>query len=190
MRWTISLLVVFSCAGYAQEDPIAACLERIVGDKRFASIRGKVALGDASDTTFAMYSNESFATQADRAAIAGWSEARVECAKAGESHRQKERGPLTAAFILEGEHALVSLAVDLYHRRISYAEFNKRRQAAADNIRRQLAMAQRAKAREPAWELNTRTLRAPDEAAPQQPAFGNLLIQMRPDNPAAARRPR
>jgi hypothetical protein len=190
MRWTISLLVVFSCAGYAQEDPIAACLERIVGDKRFASIRGKVALGDAADTTFAMYSNESFASKADRAAIAGWSEARVGCAKAGDSHGQKERGPLTAAFILEGEHALVALAVELYHRRISYAEFNKRRQAAADNIRRQLAMAQRAKAREPAWELNTRTLRAPDEAAAPQPAFGNLLIQMRPDNPAAPRQSR
>ncbi len=124
---------------FAQQDPSIDCVKGLVMNARFAPIKDKLALGVSSDTTFAMLANESLASDDEREAISAWATARNECIKPGEEFRRRTYLPQVNALLLEAEGALLLLAVDLYNRKISYADYNKRRQAAVAELRNKIA---------------------------------------------------
>jgi hypothetical protein len=127
----------------AQSESLSACLEKLGADPAFALLANKVSLGAAATATPAMLADPSIANSKERPVISAWASTRADCLKT-ESKFGNEvyRPPLQAAGI-DAEHKLMAAAVELYDQKISYAEFNRRRLAIADEMREKAAQVSR-----------------------------------------------
>jgi len=179
-----SLIAAVPC--FAQQDPSIDCIRALPADARFAPIKAKFALGPTSDTTFAMLADESLASDEEREAISVWATARNECIKPGEEFRRRTYLPQVNALLLEAEGALLLLAVDLYNRKVTYAKFNKRRQAAVAELRNKIdAIAQQLSSEQQAQQhANQRAQNAIDAQRAQEAeaARRQILMQMIQNN--------
>ncbi len=210
MRWFAALASAATAIlafGQPPDDPVINCIRGLMTDERFSTIAGKISLGP-TETTFAMLADDSRPTDSERAAIGAWAEARDNCVKGGLAWAERAYPAELLALGLQGEHALLALTVELVNKKITYGEYNKRRQAMVDEIRKHAAavaerlQAQRvaekqtdeanrdaerraAEARAQADALNQQAIAAQNDIARRQMAMGLLLNQLRSFQPPA-----
>jgi hypothetical protein len=155
----------------AQQDPLVDCLKGLAADTRFTPIAAKLAINAATDTTFPMLADQTIANGAEQKAISDWATARAECVKGGEAHWQQHYPPQLHALAIEAENMMMALAVDLYNKKITFGEFNKRRQVAADEVRNKIvAMVQHLQSEKQAREKAEREARQRSQWQAQQQA--------------------
>jgi hypothetical protein len=133
LAMALLLLMHGLCA--AQQDSLAACLDKLVSDPAFALLAGKLALGTATSATPAMFADTSLASNKERPVIADWGAARAECLKANSQFGNAVYRPPLQAFGIDAENKVMAAAVELYDRKISFGEFNRRREAIAEERR-------------------------------------------------------
>lgn len=133
MRYRAALLalVLAAPAAFAQQDPSVGCMQSLREQPRFEAIKAKISLGRVRDSTFAMLADTTLPDEAERQAIAAWATARADCVRLGDDFR-KSWPPQLASLAVEAESRMTAEAVDLYQQKITFGEFNKRRQALAN----------------------------------------------------------
>lgn len=152
MRYSLVVVaLLLTCVpAHAQQDPVVTCIKALAPSKpanppfkseddKFPAISSKISIAVVTDTTLTMLADESLATPEEQHALSEWIDARAACVRSGDNWRQQNYPPQIYALALEGESRVRMLAADLYGRRISFGEFNKRRLALADDIRARLA---------------------------------------------------
>lgn len=158
LAMTLLILVYGLCQ--AQQQSLALCMDKQVADPAFAILAGKLALGAVTSTTPGMVADISLANTKERDAIAKWAAARAECIKADSRYGNEIYRPPLQAFGIDAENRLIAAAVDLYDRRISFGEFNRRRLAIADELRKKaLALSQQLQSQRTAQEHADQQLR-------------------------------
>ncbi|MDB5810851.1 MAG: hypothetical protein JWN94_2973 [Betaproteobacteria bacterium] len=123
----------------AQELSLAACLDRLLSDRSFAALIDKVDLGSGKSTTSRRTEDTSFANDKERAIIERWAASRADCLKANSRYGNDVYRPPLQAFTLDAENKVMAAAVELYDKKITYADFNRRRQAIYDELREKTA---------------------------------------------------
>lgn len=119
----------------AQQGSLASCIDKLAADSGFALLAGKLAVGMASGTTPAMAADTSLANSKERYVIAEWAAARAECLKADSRYGNAVYRPPLQTFGIDAENKVMAAAVELYDRKISFGEFNRRRQLIAEELR-------------------------------------------------------
>lgn len=133
LAMTLLLLIHGLCD--AQQESLASCLDKLAADPSFMLLAGKLAVGAVTGTMPAVAADPSLANNKERHVIAEWAAARAECIKADSRYGNAVyRAPLQA-FGIDAENKVMAAAVELYNRKISFGEFNRRRQAIAAELR-------------------------------------------------------
>ncbi len=123
----------------AQEISLAACLEKLAAVPGFAILADKVALGAGKNTAPRMLADPSLANNTERPVIGKWAAARADCLKANSRFGNEVYRPPLQAFSMDAENKIMAAAVELYDLKISYGEFNRRRQAIDQDLREKTA---------------------------------------------------
>ena len=134
---TMLLFMPGVCA--AQEESLTACLEKLATVPGFAILADKVALGAGKDTTPRMLADPSLANNTERPVIGKWAAARADCLKANSRFGNQVYRPPLQAFSMDAENKIMAAVVELYDLKISYGEFNRRRQAIDQDLREKTA---------------------------------------------------
>jgi hypothetical protein len=137
LAMALSLFTHGLCA--AQQETLESCLNGLAADSRFAPLAGKLAMGVAAGTTPAMTSDSSLASNKELPVIAAWAAARAECLKAESRYGNALYRPPMQAFGIDAENKVMAATEELFNRTISYGEFNRRRQAIAEELRGKVA---------------------------------------------------
>jgi flagellar biosynthesis GTPase FlhF len=116
----------------AQQDRLTACFQNLASRPQFSSISAKLDIGTAARSSPAMLSDNSIAKDNERRAIADWAAARAECLQAAHQEGTALYRPPLLAYGIEAENKVLAAAVDLYDRKISFGEFNRRRQVISE----------------------------------------------------------
>jgi hypothetical protein len=125
--------------GYAQQDSLAACMDRLATDSRFATLARKLEVGAMTGASPAMLADASFAGSRERQALSEWAEARGACiGEEGKRGNAAYRPPLQT-YSIEAENKVMAAAVALYNREISFGDFNRQRLLIAEQLRAQKA---------------------------------------------------
>ena len=134
---TIFILVLASITGicHADDDPVYTCRDNVAADPEFKGLSSKMPLGGVRDVTFQMLANESYPNLKERKAIADLVIAHMSCTKAGDAYRQRNYPPQVVAMLNESESNMVSIAAELYNKKLTYGQFNKRLKAIDDDLR-------------------------------------------------------
>ena len=152
----IILICAFSSCAVAAEtqlDPSADCFSKLATESRFAPISGKMTLRAIPKSTFAMLADESFPTELERKLIADWATAVEECGPVGESYRQSNYPSQLIALVNNTKNIFLENVINLYNRKISYGQFNRRRQSIFDETRaRATEIVQRLRAQQQAQQ--------------------------------------
>jgi hypothetical protein len=110
-------------------------MEKLRAEAGFAPLAGRLAVGAHAEITPAMLADASMATARERQAISRWAEARAECIRTESRYGNATyRAPLQT-YALDAENKLMAAIVELHDGKISYGEFNRVRQAIADEKR-------------------------------------------------------
>lgn len=136
---TIALFIFLASPCLAQVDPLLLCLTGLSTDPRFAPIASKVAIGTVSETTFPMLADSTLANNSEKKTISDWAAARKDCVKAGDDYWKTNYPPQIHALAIEAENNMMANAAEIYNRKITFGEFNKRRQSLADELRIKVA---------------------------------------------------
>jgi hypothetical protein len=139
----LTLLLVMHGLCAAQQGSLASCLDKLAPDPAFALLARKLALGMATGATPAMVADTSLANNQERPVIAEWAAARAECLKADSRYGNAVYRPPLQAFGIDAENQVMAAAVELYDRKISFGEFNRRREAIAQELRGKTAQLSR-----------------------------------------------
>jgi hypothetical protein len=144
-RWLAALAVV-SAASVAQaaEDPSIACFGAISSNPAFEPLRGKVVLQLGGHPDLSMLANGHRPNKPEKEAIAAWVAEGERCYDLGHDYRASAYPPVISALIDESMHALEALVAKLYAGKLTYAEFNEKRQQADDTYREKTAAARQA----------------------------------------------
>jgi hypothetical protein len=134
---TLLLLMHGLCA--AQQASLASCLDKLASDPAFALLAPKLALGMATGATPAMLANAMLANNKERSVIAEWAAARAECLKADSRYGNAVYRPPLQAYGIDAENKVMAAAVELYDGKIPFGEFNRQRQAIAEDLREKAA---------------------------------------------------
>jgi hypothetical protein len=126
---TVCTLLAAAAVCHAQQDALTSCLAGLETDPRFTAIAGKLATGARPDATPQMLDDLTTATGKQVRALADWTAARSECVRAEAASGNASYRPPLQAFRLEAEGEVIEAAADLHDGRITYGEFNRRRQA-------------------------------------------------------------
>jgi hypothetical protein len=120
---------------HAQQASLASCMDQLAADSRFAVLAGKLALGTVSNSIPAILSDTSLASNKERRVISEWAAARGECIKADSRYGNSVYRPPLQAHGIDAENKVMAEAAALYDRKISFGEFNRRRQIIAEELR-------------------------------------------------------
>jgi hypothetical protein len=131
----IIALLLAHTAFAAQQDNLASCLKALSAEPRFATLASHIAVGDAGAGTAAMLQDSGVPTEKERKAIADWADARASCVKAADQEGNAAYRPPLVAHAIQAENKVLAAAVELYERRITYGDFNRRRQAIEEERR-------------------------------------------------------
>ena len=132
LAMTLLLLIHGLCD--AQQTSLASCIDKLAADPGFAQLAGKLAVGAATDKAPTIV-DTSLANNTERQVIAEWAAARAECLKADSRYGNAVYRPPLQAFGIDAENKVMAAAVELYDRKISFGEFNRQRQAIAEELR-------------------------------------------------------
>lgn len=141
LAMTLLLVMHGYCA--AQSESLAACLAKLASEAGLAAIANKVSLGMAATMTPSMLADTSVAGNHERPVISKWAAARAECLKADAKFGTEVYRPPMQAFGIDAEHKVMASAVDLYDKKISFGEFNRRRETVAEELRGKAAQLNR-----------------------------------------------
>jgi hypothetical protein len=139
-------LVIFSflsglCA--AQHESLDSCMDQLPAVPAYAVIAGKLAMGAGAYATSAMLADTTLANNRERQVVADWAAARAECVKADSRFGNDIYRPPIQTFGIGAESRVMAAAVELYDRKISFGEFNQRRQIIAEELRAKVTSLQR-----------------------------------------------
>jgi len=123
----IALVVSIEC--FVEQDPVLQCKHGLVTDARFSSIKRHLSLSTHCETTPDMLADPTFPNEEQQKAIAQWMSAHSECHSRAQPRPSESTSSALAGRLDEIESAMIFDAADLYQRRISFGEFNQRRQA-------------------------------------------------------------
>jgi hypothetical protein len=139
--WLLWLLLFVAETAHAQDkkgNPAMPCFRALADDARFASIRGKVALGpDRDSETQRLARITERASEQDKPLLATWRSAREAC-------HQKElpyyatRDSEIALLARRHFDAVQSLIGELRDAKITYGEFSTRRAALYEKVNRDI----------------------------------------------------
>lgn len=195
MRIALAILLAVSVTVHAQDDPTVTCLGKLPANKKLTPIVSKLAVSVVTETTFPMLADQSRPNELEKRAIADWAAERNECVKAGDDYWRRTYPPQIHALAIEAENTLMALAVELYNGKVTFGEFNKRRQAASDESQNKMtAILQQMKTQYDAQQQSQRlaqqqaeqaqqAIRAQDDIARRQAATQILLNQMQMNQP-------
>lgn len=115
-------------------DPVSRCSREMTQRPHFADIITKLPLSDVREITFAMLADQSFPTERERKEISAWFEEHEACRTAGDEFRRTQYPPDIYSLLQEGETGMRAIGVDLYNKKISYGEANKRIEHLANDV--------------------------------------------------------
>lgn len=142
-RWLAAVGVLsVTPAVHAAEDPSIACFGAISSNPAIEPLQGKVVLQLGSHPDLSMLANGHRPTKSEKEAIAAWVNEGERCFDLGRTYRASAYAPVIAALIDESMHTLEALVSKLYAGKLTYAEFNERRQQNDDAFRERIAAAQ------------------------------------------------
>jgi hypothetical protein len=118
----------------AQADPFVKCVTELSTEPEFAEIAAKLPLVDWNHISFAMKADKTLPTPKERNEISDWFDAREVCWKRSETFHQEKYPPEIVQLAKEGKTAVDAIGVDLYNRKITFGEANKRIQELGDGI--------------------------------------------------------
>jgi len=128
-----AILGLAASFGAAAQDPTARCINGLSAEPRLQTIADKVALGH-DDRVFAMrVAADRSPSDRERAALAVWLDLRNECFSAGEKYRRSVSKPQERAFVRSVFVFQQRLVADLRAGRLTYTEYNRRRQELAES---------------------------------------------------------
>lgn len=158
-------------------DPYLACVRLLAFDVQFEDISKKLPLYDMSAISFSMLADSSSPTPQERKEISAWFDKWEQCWKDSEALHQAQWLPDIFQLFQEENAEIHNIGIDLYNRKITFGEANKRVQDYGVKFRERVAAvvkqyqseiaAQRAAAEQQAQ----RKQEAADRAAAQEQAY-------------------
>jgi hypothetical protein len=112
-----------------------ACVKALASDSRFAQISSKLPLQDVNSVSFNMLADQSKPTTQEQEAIAEWFDRRESCWKANETAIRTEWPPEIVQVASEGSSGFKAIGVDLYNRKLTYGEANRRIEELGNSIK-------------------------------------------------------
>ena len=136
MRLLVTVLLIFACGHCnAQLTTLDFCMYKLADDSGFRLLAGKLAVGTVAGTTPAMIANTALPSNQERQVIAAWAAARAECLKTESRYGNAVYRPPLQAFGIDAENKVMSATVELHDRKITFGEFNRQSQSAAEELR-------------------------------------------------------
>lgn len=137
--WTFYALVTSAEAEeQAPTDPLVACVRDVTTHPQFAEIATKLALYDPNGITFAMLADKSLATPLEQRELREWFEKRDKCWADSLEYHQTHWPPEFVAMASEGSAEMQAIGLDLYERRITFGQANKKIQDDINAMRARL----------------------------------------------------
>jgi hypothetical protein len=168
-------------------DPYLACVRRLAFDIQFEDISKKLPLYDMSAISFSMLADSSLPSPQERKEISLWFNKWERCWKDSEPLHQSQWPPDIFQLFQEENAEIHNIGIDLYNRKITFGEANKRVQDYGNNFRARVTAtvkqyqaeiaAQRAAAEQQAEQQAQRKQEAADRLASQQQAYENAQEQ-------------
>lgn len=124
----------------AEEDPSLACNKALVERPAYSALAQKLPITSMMDVPFEMLADDSKPNNQQRKAISGWATEHRECMRAGEDFRNTHYSPTLAAIVTEADGRAMVVAADLFNRKLSFGEANRRIQAIGDDVRARIAV--------------------------------------------------
>lgn len=107
-------------------DPYLICMRQLAEDPNVGVIAKKLPLADMMHFSFEMLADESTATEEERRELTYWFDARQKCYQDGEAFHQKNFPPEIIQLAREGYDAVTEIGIELYKKKITFGEANKR----------------------------------------------------------------
>lgn len=127
MKTAAFLLCLLPLTTSAADSAFLACLQADTQTEALDPLRAKTILaGDTRTAPFAMLTDETKPTDAEKEAIAKWADIRTRCFKHDVPYRQAIP-PEVAALIEATANGTIGLAASLYSGELTYGQFNKER---------------------------------------------------------------
>lgn len=156
----------------ADDDPSQPCFESIAYDKRFVSLRDKIAINlRPNQLPLEMLSNAAFPTEDEKQTLGVWVVARQACMDAGEAFRARYAPPEYRANMASNVNRVKLLAAKLYAKQITYGEFNQMRAENSLDSQRTMATLQQR-------EREAMAARAAEDQARRDAAVGAAIQNM------------
>lgn len=121
-------------------DPFVTCIQELANDPQFDGLAKKLSIHDLSNIPFSMLADNTLATPQERKDLLAWFDKRDQCWKDSEPLHQKQWPPDIFHLAQEGGAALHNIGLDLYNRKITFGEANKRLQDFAVDASARLAV--------------------------------------------------
>lgn len=131
----VFLLLLLPAVHAAAQDSLPLCLDKLTTDRRFEPLAGKLALGADAKVAPGLLAETTLANDKERTLISNWAAARAECLKASSRFGNDVYRPPLQAFSMDAENKVMAAAVELYNRKLTFGEFNRRREAIAEEVR-------------------------------------------------------
>lgn len=120
-------------------DPYIACARLLAVDTQFEDISKKLPLYDMSAISFNMLADSSLPTAQERKEISAWFEKWEGCWKDSEALHQSQWPPDIFQLFQEENAEIHNIGIDLYKRKITFGEANKRVQDYGARFRERVA---------------------------------------------------
>jgi hypothetical protein len=116
-------------------DDYLTCVRTLTRDPKFAAINTKLPLQDVNSISFNMLADETRPTAQEREEIAEWFDEREGCWKQYAAAIQKEWPPELIQLSGEGIAGFKAIGADLYNRKLTYGEANRRIEELGNTIK-------------------------------------------------------
>jgi hypothetical protein len=137
----VSVCTLESNARSAEQaaDPFLECVISFTSEAHYSIIAAKLPLADFNHITFNMLADQSKPTPQEREDIAEWFDRRDACWKNSAEYRNFNWPMDFVQLAEQGDIGIKEIGVDLYNRKISYGEANKRLQELGNGIKAKVA---------------------------------------------------
>ena len=119
-------------------DPFLACVRILSFDIEFEGLSKKLPLYDMTTITFAMLADSSLPTPKERKDLLAWFDRRDRCWKESEALHQAQWPAEIFQLSQEGNAAIHTIGLELYHRKITFGEANKQIENGGNAVRAKL----------------------------------------------------
>jgi hypothetical protein len=164
-------------------DPYVSCVRILAFDSQFEVLSKKLPLYDMAAISFAMLADDSLATPQERKDILAWFGKQESCWKDSEELHRSQWPPDMFALFQEENSEIHNIGLDLYSRKITFGEANKRVQDYGNNFRARVIttvkqyQAEIAAQKAAAEQQEQRKQDAAERLASQQQAYENAQEQ-------------